>query len=46
VLHRDFRGLFHGFLTMMSFPPAVAARDLLWADMRRLLTIRVAEAVS
>lgn len=46
VLHRDFRGLFHGFLTMMAFPPAVAARELLWSDMRALLAARVAEAVS
>ncbi|MEV3901587.1 alpha/beta hydrolase [Mycobacterium sp. NPDC050551] len=46
VLHRDFRGLFHGFLTMMAFPPAVAARELLWSDMRALLAARVAEEVS
>ncbi|WP_170219994.1 alpha/beta hydrolase [Mycolicibacterium hodleri] len=39
VLHRDFRGLFHGFLTMMPFPPAVAARELLWTDLRELLVI-------
>ncbi|MET0700860.1 MAG: alpha/beta hydrolase [Mycobacterium sp.] len=38
VLHRDFPGLFHGFLTMMAFPPAAAARELLWADLRTLLT--------
>jgi acetyl esterase/lipase len=38
VLHRDFPGLFHGFLTMMTFPPAAAARELLWADLRVLLT--------
>jgi acetyl esterase len=38
VLHRDFPGLFHGFMTMMRFAPAVAARELLWADMRDLLT--------
>jgi acetyl esterase/lipase len=38
VLHRDFPGLFHGFLTMMAFPPAAAARDLLWADLSALLT--------
>ena len=37
VVHRDFRGLFHGFLTMMSFPPAEQGRELLWSDMRRLL---------
>ncbi|MGA5464269.1 alpha/beta hydrolase [Mycobacterium sp. NPDC050041] len=46
VLHRDFRGLFHGFLTMMAFPPAVAARELLWSDMCALLAARVAEEVS
>lgn len=45
VVHRDFRGLFHGFLTMLDFPPAVAARDLLWSDMRELMTARPAEAV-
>lgn len=39
VVHRDFRGLFHGFLTMVDFPPAVAARALLWSDMRELLTV-------
>jgi acetyl esterase/lipase len=38
VLHRDFPGLFHGFLTMMAFPPAAAARELLWTDLRALLT--------
>jgi acetyl esterase/lipase len=37
VLHRDFPGLFHGFLTMMPFAPAAAARELLWADLRELL---------
>jgi acetyl esterase len=36
-VHRDFPGLFHGFLTMMPFAPAVAARALLWADFRELL---------
>jgi len=41
VLHRDFRGLFHGFLTMMPFAPAVAARDLLWSDMGELLAARI-----
>jgi acetyl esterase len=38
VVHRDFPGLFHGFLTMMPFAPAVAARELLWTDLRRLLS--------
>lgn len=37
VLHRDFPGLFHGFLTMMPFGPAVTAREMLWADLRELL---------
>jgi acetyl esterase/lipase len=37
VVHRDFPGLFHGFLTMMSFPPAVSARALLWGDLREVL---------
>ncbi|MDZ4264246.1 MAG: alpha/beta hydrolase [Mycobacterium sp.] len=46
VLHRDFHGLFHGFLTMLPFPPAVAARNLLWSDMREVLSTRVTEAVS
>jgi acetyl esterase/lipase len=38
VVHRDFRGLFHGFLTMMAFPPAIAGRDLLWSDMRQAVS--------
>jgi acetyl esterase len=38
VLHRDYPGLFHGFLTMMPFVTGAAARELLWADMRRLLS--------
>ncbi len=37
VVHRDFPGLFHGFLTMMSFAPAASARELIWADIRELL---------
>jgi acetyl esterase/lipase len=37
VVLRDYPGLFHGFLTIMSFDAAAAARELLWADMRRLL---------
>ncbi|WP_319450243.1 MULTISPECIES: alpha/beta hydrolase [unclassified Mycobacterium] len=39
VVHRDFPGLFHGFLTMMPFAPAVAARALLWGDVRDLLAV-------
>jgi acetyl esterase len=37
VLHRDYPGLFHGFLTIMPFAAGAAARDLLWTDMRHLL---------
>jgi acetyl esterase len=39
VRHRDFRGLFHGFITMPDFPPAVAAREVLWSDMRAQLSV-------
>jgi acetyl esterase len=39
VVHRDYPGLFHGFLTMMLFGAGAAARELLWADMRRLLAV-------
>ena len=46
VTHRDFPGLFHGFLTMMPFAPAVAARELIWADLRELLDVAHAEAES
>lgn len=38
VVQRDFRGLFHGFLTMLDFPPAIAARELLWSDMRQAMS--------
>lgn len=44
VVHRDFPGLFHGFLTLMDFPPAAAARDLLWSDLRALLAAALPEA--
>jgi acetyl esterase len=37
VLHRDYPGLFHGFLTIMPFAAGAAARELLWADMRDLV---------
>ncbi|BBZ44241.1 alpha/beta hydrolase [Mycobacterium parmense] len=37
VVHRDFPGLFHGFMTIQSFGPAISARDLLYSDLRRLL---------
>jgi acetyl esterase len=36
VLHRDYPGLFHGFLTMMTFPATSAARQLLWSDIAQL----------
>jgi acetyl esterase len=39
VVHRDYPGLFHGFVTMMAFGAADSARELLWADMRRLLAV-------
>jgi acetyl esterase/lipase len=41
VVHLDFPGLFHGFLTMMPFAPAVAARALLWAELRALLAVEL-----
>jgi acetyl esterase len=37
VVHRDFPGLFHGFMTIQSFPPAASAQHLVCADLRRLL---------
>ena len=37
VVHRDYPGLFHGFVTIMSFAAGASARELLWADMRSLL---------
>jgi acetyl esterase/lipase len=37
VVHRDFPGLFHGFMTIQSFPPAASARDLICGDVRELL---------
>lgn len=40
VTHRDYPGLFHGFITMMPFVTGAAARELLWADMRRLLAVK------
>lgn len=46
VVLRDFRGLFHGFLTMLDFPPAIAACDLLWLDMRRMLSEQPAAVAS
>jgi acetyl esterase len=39
VVHRDYPGLFHGFLTMIPFGAAAAARELLFSDMQRLLAV-------
>ncbi len=42
VLHRDYPGLFHGFVSIMvPFPAGASARELLWADMRQLLHVAV-----
>lgn len=37
VVHRDFPGLFHGFMTMQSFPAAASALALVCRDLRGLL---------
>ncbi|MGA7049870.1 MAG: alpha/beta hydrolase [Mycobacterium sp.] len=37
VMHHDFAGLFHGFMTIQSFAPAERARDLVCGDLRDLL---------
>lgn len=37
VVHRDFPGLFHGFATIQSFPPASSARELMCGDLSGLL---------
>ncbi len=37
VVHRDFPGLFHGFMTIPSFGPAASAQDLVCADLGQLL---------
>ena len=39
VVHRDYPGLFHGFVTLMPFAAGASARELLWADMRALLGV-------
>ena len=44
VVHRDFPDLFHGFLTIPSFPPAASARDLIYADLRGLLQSTLCES--
>ncbi len=37
VVHRDFPGLYHGFMTNPSFPPAASALRLVQRDLRPLL---------
>ena len=37
VVHHNFPELFHGFMTIQSFAPAVRARDLVCGDLRELL---------
>jgi acetyl esterase len=37
VVHHDFPGLFHGFMTIQSFAPASSALELVCDDLRRLL---------
>jgi acetyl esterase len=39
VVHRDYPGLFHGFVTIMPFAAGASARELLWADMGDLLSV-------
>jgi acetyl esterase len=44
VVHRDFPGLFHGFMTIQSFPPATSARELVCGDLRELLDVARCES--
>lgn len=37
VRHRHYPELFHGFMTLGPFGPAIAARELLWSDIATLL---------
>jgi acetyl esterase len=39
VVHRDYSGLFHGFVTILPFAAGAVARELLWADMLRLVGV-------
>lgn len=41
VVHRDYPDLFHGFMTLMPFAAGASAREVLWADLRRLLAVAV-----
>ncbi|HWT49563.1 MAG TPA: alpha/beta hydrolase fold domain-containing protein, partial [Mycobacterium sp.] len=45
VVHRDFPGLFHGFMTIQHFPPAASACDLVCGDLRGLLDATRPESV-
>jgi acetyl esterase/lipase len=46
VVHRDFPGLFHGFMTIQGFPPAASAQELVCTDLRELLHRADRSAVS
>jgi acetyl esterase len=46
VVHRDYAGLFHGFLTLMPFRAGAAGRELLFADMRRVLNVTAEASAS
>ncbi len=46
VVHRDYPGLFHGFLTMMPLKSGRSARELLFADMRELVATSASAEVS
>jgi acetyl esterase len=37
VVHRDYPGLFHGFVTLMALPFGASARELLWTDLLEAL---------
>ncbi|QIX26554.1 alpha/beta hydrolase [Nocardioides sp. JQ2195] len=37
VVHREYAGLFHGFLTILGLGAAKSARDLLWHDLATLV---------
>jgi acetyl esterase len=39
VCHREYGGLFHGFLTILPLQAAQSARDVLWQDLRDLLGV-------
>jgi acetyl esterase len=39
VVHREYPGLVHGFVTILPFAAGAAARELLWADVRRLVGV-------